>query len=481
MNPLRAVVVGAGISGLSFAHRLHTLSQAAGKALDLTVLEAGDHAGGVIRTLRHDDCLLETGPDCWAGNKPAGVSLCRELGLEGQLVGTRQGLRRSFILHKGRLERLPEGFFLLSPMSVRALLATPLLSLGGKLRMGMDLIARPRRDTGDESLADFVRRRFGREALARIAQPMVAGIYNADPEKLSLQATFPQFLDMERQHGSVIRALRRKATTEAKTGAGDGAEIAKAAGPRYGMFVSLRDGMSTLTDALAAALPTGCLRLNTAVTGLSRQGQTWQVQTGQETRQADLLCLALPAHVSARLLAPAYPQAGAALAGFEYGGATVVNFVFDRAQVKHAMDGMGAVIPVVEGRDIVAFSFSSVKFEGRAPEGKAVIRVFMGGALHPRLEGLDAGALAQVALRELRDLVGIDGQPRFTFAATHARAMAQYHVGHLDRVRQTRKLLDEINGLCVIGNAFDGVGMPDCIRGAQQAAQAALKAPTQPG
>ncbi len=474
MVPLRAVVVGAGISGLAFAHRLHVLAQQAGRPLELTLLESSNHAGGVIATLRHEDCLLETGPDCWAGNKPAGVSLCRELGLQDQLIGTRAGLRRSFILHKGKLQRLPEGFFLISPMSVGALLATPLLTFAGKLRMGLDLLRPARRDTGDESLADFVRRRFGREALERIAQPMVAGIYNADPEKLSLQATFPQFLEMERNHGSVIRALRKKAAAEARSGTSSGAEIAKAAGPRYGMFVSLARGMSTLPDALAAALPQGCLHLNTPVTGLTQAGGTWQVQTASGQHTADLVCLALPAHASARLLQPAHAQAGAALAAFEYGGATVVNFVFDRVQVKHAMDGMGAVIPVVEGRDIVAFSFSSVKFEGRAPEGKAVVRVFMGGALHPRLSGLSTDALAEVALRELRDLVGIEGQPRFTFAATHDQAMAQYHVGHLERVKQARNLLAEIGGLSVIGNAFDGVGIPDCIRGAEEAARQAL-------
>ncbi|MBK8207478.1 MAG: protoporphyrinogen oxidase [Planctomycetes bacterium] len=457
-------VIGAGISGLTAAYRL---SKAGAR---VTLFEGGDHTGGVIRTLHEQGCLLETGPDCWAGNKPAGVELVRELGLEAELIGTRQGVRRSFILHKGTLKRLPEGFFLISPMSLGALLKTPILSARGKLRMAYELVCPRKWGGGDESLASFVRRRFGVEALQRIAQPMIAGIYTADPEKLSLKATFPQFIAMEQEHGSVIAALRSKA----RSGAAGEKIDAKAAGPRYGMFVTLKQGMGTLTGALEAALPPGCLQRNTPVLALHATESAVSLALPDGPVQVDAAVLALPAHKAAGLLSGTDPALAGALSQVEYAGAAVVNFIFERTQISHAMDGIGAVIPAVENRRIVAFSFSSVKFEGRAPEGLAVVRVFMGGGTAPEVAKLPAAELTAVALAELRELIGVKGEPKFAVAAAHTGAMAQYHVGHLERVARIRELAARHARLAICGNAFDGVGIPDCIRGASEAVQSLL-------
>lgn len=462
------VVIGGGISGLTAAYRLHKAGAR------VTLLEASDHLGGVIGTVHHDGCLLETGPDCWASNKPAALELASELGLADQVIGTREGVRRSFILHHGTLQRLPEGFFLISPMSIKALIKTPILSWPGKLRMALELLTGVRRDDSDESLANFVRRRFGREALERIAQPMIAGIYTADPEKLSLKATFPAFIEMERKHGSVIKALRKRARSEAAK-APSGGEVSKAAGPRYGLFVTFRNGLSTLPDALVAALPEGAIRKGARVTALAKQGEGWSVQLDDETLQADAVVLALPAHASAALLRDTDAALADALSAVEYAGAAVVNFIFERAQIAHAMDGIGAVIPAVEKRRIVAFSFSSVKFEGRAPEGKAVVRVFMGGALQPEIARMSPGQQTQVALEELRELVGIKGEPQFSLAGSHQGAMAQYHVGHLERVAKIRELAKPYTNLAIAGNGFDGVGIPDCIRNANESCAALLK------
>jgi oxygen-dependent protoporphyrinogen oxidase len=450
-------VIGAGISGLAAAYRL----QAAGA--QPTVFEASGHAGGVIRTLHEHGCLLETGPDCWAGNKPAGTELVRELGLDDELIGTREGVRRSFILHKGTLKRLPEGFFLISPMSIGALMKTDVLSFRAKLRMATELF-RARGRVDDESLAAFVRRRFGREALERIAQPMIAGIYTADPEKLSLKATFPQFIEFEREYGSVIRALRSRARKAAQP------EMSKAAGPRYGMFVTLKRGMGSMIDALVKALPDGALRLNTRVNDLTVQADG--VRVGGE--RFDGAVLALPAHASASLLRDTDAELATALAAIEYAGAAVVNFIFKREQIAHAMDGIGAVIPAVEQRGLIAFSFSSVKFEGRAPEGLAIVRAFMGGALNPAVAAMPEDELVTVALNELRDLLGITGEPLFNVAASHRAAMAQYHVGHLGRVAAIHDLAAKHPRIALCGNAFDGVGTPDCVRGATQAVSGLL-------
>jgi protoporphyrinogen/coproporphyrinogen III oxidase len=447
------VVIGAGISGLTAAYRLHKAGAR------VTLLEAGPRVGGVIHTVREQGCLLETGPDCWASNKTAALDLVNELGLAGQVTGTREGVRRSFILHKGALQRLPEGFFLISPMSIKALLKTPILSWRGKARVAMELIRGARQDDRDESLASFMRRRFGNEALARIAQPMVAGIYTADPEKLSLKATFPDFLTMEREHGSVIKALRKRARSDS--------QVAKASGPRYGMFVTLKQGVGALTDALAGALPEGALRLNTPVRSLYRNANGWRVEAG-EVLPASAVVLALPAPAAASLLRETDTALAGALASVEYAGAAVVNFIFDRAQIAHALDGMGAVIPAVEGRKIIAVSFSSVKFEGRAPEGVAVVRVFLGGALQPEIAALPQREQVALALSELRSLIGARGEPKFALASPHPAAMAQYHVGHLDRVAKIRELAKAHPSLAIIGNGFDGVGIPDCIRNANE-------------
>lgn len=455
------VVIGGGISGLTAAYRLHKAG------VRVTLLEASDHLGGVIRTIKQGDCLLETGPDCWASNKPAALELATELGLAEQVIGTREGVRRSFILHKGELKRLPEGFFLISPMSIKALIRTPILSWPGKLRMALELFKRVRREESDESLAEFVRRRFGREALDRIAQPMIAGIYTADPEKLSLKATFPAFIEMERKHGSVIKALRSRAKGEGSRPQGGG-EVAKAAGPRYGLFITFKGGMSMLPDALSNALPPEAIQRNSPVQGLRREGDSWSVELTDRSLEADAVVLAVQSRISAGLLRATDETLCDALGAVEYAGAAVVNFVFDRAQIAHAMDGIGAVIPAVEHRRIVAFSFSSVKFEGRAPEGKAVVRVFMGGALQPEIARLPAEGQIEIAQQELRGLIGLRGEPKFALAESHLGAMAQYHVGHLERVARIRELAAEHPSLAIIGNGFDGVGIPDCVRHANE-------------
>lgn len=452
---MHIAVIGAGVSGLAAAYRLHR------SGARVTLLEAGGCAGGVIHTVHEQGCLLETGPDCWAGNKPAGVELARELGLEDQLIGTRQGVRRSFVLRKGKLVRLPEGFFLISPMSLGALVRTNVLSTRAKLRMALELVWPRRYGNADESLASFVRRRFGQEALDRIAQPMIAGIYTADPEKLSLKATFPQFMQYEQEFGSVIAALRRKSRAGS-------ADEAKAAGPRYGMFVTLKQGMGALIDALVNALPRDTLQLNTPVHAVMPGTEGVSLALPDGPVHVDGAVLALPAHKAAGLLAAADAPLAKALGTIEYAGATVANFVFDRAQVGHAMDGIGAVIPAIEGRRIIAFSFSSVKFEGRAPEGTAIVRVFMGGALAPEIARLPAAEQQAIALQEIRELASITGEPRFAHTTTHTGAMPQYHVGHQERVAAIRRLAARHTRLAIIGNAFDGVGTPDCIRNANE-------------
>ena len=465
MSENSVIVIGGGVSGLTAAYRLHEEARERGLKLDVKLLEASDHLGGVIRTVDHGDCLLELGPDCFASNKPAGLEMTTELGLDDELIETNPAHRRSFILHKGKLKPLPQGFFLLAPMSVGALLKTSVISWPGKFRMALELLKGKKKTPGDESLADFVVRRFGKEALDRIAQPMIAGIYTADPLKLSLEATFPAFLEMEQEYGSVIKALRTKHKKTAKKG------DARPAGPRYSLFVTFKRGMRVLTEALEAKLPEGCARKGVEVRSITRNGDGWRVElAGGESMDAAAVISALPAPRAAAIVEAANPALAGTLNSIPYAGAAVVNFIFERGQVKHPMDGIGCVIPAVEGRRIIAFSFSSVKFEGRAPEGKAIVRVFMGGALQPQLAAKSEEELTQIALEELRSLLGVEGEPLHSAVSRHGGAMAQYHIGHLEKVAKAKEQAAEMAGYALIGNGFDGIGIPDCIRNARAAA-----------
>jgi oxygen-dependent protoporphyrinogen oxidase len=469
------VVIGAGISGLTAAYR----AQQAGA--QVMIVEASAHTGGVLHTEKRDGFLLELGPDCFVSNKPAGVVLVRELGLESELIGTAGGnekLRQSFILHEGKLTPIPQGFFLLAPTSIEALRGASVLSWAGKLRVARELFIKARTDGADESLASFMERRFGREALDRIAQPMVAGIYTADPAKLSLKATFPQFMEMEREFGSVLRGMRRRAKQM---------QAEKASGPRYGLFVTLKSGVQALSDALVRATH-GSPLLNTRATKIERDGAKWRVEiepieparsagalhsgtlgNAAMALSADAVIVALPTHAAARLLNGVKPELARELAGVTYANSAVVNFAFDRAQIAHALDGMGFVVPHIEKREIVACSFSSVKFEGRAPAGKVLLRAFMGGALLPQQADYSDAQLIETALRELTQILGIKGAPLFAVAARHRASMAQYEVGHLDRLARIEALAAPLSGLRLIGNGYHGIGIPDCIARANDA------------
>jgi oxygen-dependent protoporphyrinogen oxidase len=469
------VVIGSGISGLAAAFR----AQQAGARV--TVVEAGARTGGVLHTRRRDGFLLELGPDCWVSNKPGAMELCRELGLESEIIGTAGGnekLRQSFILHEGKLVPIPQGFFLLAPTSIEALRGASVLSWAGKLRVARELFIKARADGADESLASFMERRFGKEALDRIAQPMVAGIYTADPAKLSLKATFPQFMDMEREFGSVLRGMRKRAREM---------HAHKAAGPRYGLFVTLKGGVQAMPDALAAKLGPGAIKLNSRATRVRRDGASWRVEvepvaaagapsSAAISLGADAVIVALPTHAAARLLQDVKPELALELAGVSYANSAVVNLAFERGQIAHELNGMGFVVPHVERREIVACSFSSVKFEGRAPGGKALLRAFMGGALLPQQAEYPESQLIETALRELSQILGIRGEPLFAVAARHRASMAQYEVGHLERLARIEALAAPLSGLKLIGNGYHGIGIPDCIARANGAVAALERA-----
>jgi oxygen-dependent protoporphyrinogen oxidase len=471
----RIAIIGGGISGLAAAHRLVERSAGLNVKPEILLLEGSQRTGGIIRTDRLDDFLLERGPDSFISEKPEAVALATAIGLADHLIETNDAHRRSFIARGRRLHPVPEGFHLLAPSRLWPFITTGVFSWTGKMRMALDLILPRRAANGerDESLAQFVRRRLGNEALERMAQPMVGGIYTADPERLSLRATMPRFLEMERQHRSLIRAMmkrRRRESEERSSGT---------SGARYNLFLSFDGGMQMLVDTLAARLPAGSVRLNTKAEALAFEGATrqWKIRVrGGETVRADAVCLALPAYAAAALLRDVEAQLASDLEAIPYASTATINLAWRRADIPHPLDGFGFVVPFIERRALLACTFSSVKFKGRAPEGHALLRAFVGGALQPEMFELDEETMTKRVLEDLRDLLGIERPPLLAVVAKWPRSMAQYHLGHLENVERIKRRLSALNGLHLAGNAYDGAGIPDCIRSGETAADNILTA-----
>ncbi|MCH8030021.1 MAG: protoporphyrinogen oxidase [Candidatus Dadabacteria bacterium] len=461
----KIIVVGGGISGLSAAHKLVELREERGLSVDITLLEAGPRVGGVISTRYEDGFIIEEGPDSFITTKPAALQLCSRIGLGDSIIPTNQHNRRTYILLDGKLLPLPDGFLLLAPTRFWPFIKSPVFSLAGKLRMIMEVVIPRRAADEDESLGSFVRRRFGAEALERVAQPLIGGIYASDPEKLSVKATMPRFLEMERQSGSVIRALLREQRASNQSGA-------EGSGARYGLIVSLRSGMQSLVDGLASRLPEGAVKLGTRVKSVEMASGRWIVSLDEgEGMEADGLIIAAPSFVASRLLEGLDSELSNDLGGIEYASSAVVNFGFNKSDIKQPLDGFGIVVPAVEKRAIIACSFSSVKFEGRAPEGKHLIRCFLGGALNPGVCDMDERDLSESAFNELRYILGGSFDPLFSYVSRYPSSMPQYMVGHLDLISEINGRVSEHSGLELAGNYFDGVGTPDCIRTGETAAE----------
>ena len=452
----RIVVVGAGITGLAAAHRLLELEP----SIQVTLLEASERLGGTIQTEHRDGFLLERGPDSFISEKPEALALAKRLGLESQLIQTNEAYRRSFIVRNGKLRAVPDGFQLLAPSRIWPFITSDIFSVAGKARMAADLFL-PRKSTnGDESLASFVRRRLGEEALARMAQPMVGGIYTADPETLSLRATLPRFLDMELKHRSLILAMLRQGRAQ-KSGT---------SGARYSLFLSFDRGMQVLVDALAQV--NAEIRLNTRVETLRLNDSGWTITTHNgEQLHADAVCLAIPAHVAASLVNDTSATLTQKLKAIKYASTATINFGYRRSAIAHPLNGFGFVVPFIEKRSLIACTFSSVKFSNRAPDEHVLLRAFAGGALQPEVFALDEATMTTKVEADLRELLGISEEPLFVEVAKWERSMPQYEVGHLDRINEIEKLVAEVPGLALAGNSYRGAGIPDCIRSGQVAAE----------
>lgn len=465
---LSVAVVGGGIAGLAAAHRLVELDP----TIRLTLYEAGDRLGGVLSNVRRDGYLIERSADMFTSRDPWALDLCRRVGIADELQGTRPENRRAFVVRRGKLLPIPEGFTLMSPAKAWPIITSPIFTPLGKLRMACDYFTRPRQEGADESLESFVVRHFGRETFDRLIQPLIGGIYTADPAKLSMQATLPQFVELERKFGSLIRGMRHTNPKRQR-----GPHDDQPSGARYGLFVTPRRGMSSLVEAIAGRLPSETVRLNARLERIEQSDSgRWQLSvSGDAAPQSfDALILAVPASLAASLLPGVCGELASLLGQIPYAGCCVAVTAFRREQIAHPCNGSGFVVPIAENRRIIAGSFSSQKFAGRAPDDRILLRIFIGGALQPELADLPDDDIRRLVRQELAELLGASGEPEFCDIVRWQGMMPQYHVGHLDLVAKIEARVASIPGFALAGNAYRGVGIPFCIRSGEQAAESIL-------
>ncbi len=468
--PRRIAVIGAGSAGLGAAYELTQRDP----SLEVHVYDAASHAGGKIRTLREDGFVIELGPDGFITIKHDVLKFVERIGLTDQLIQTNESGRQALVVSKGKLVPIPMGFQLLGPAQMWSFLKSPLLSPLGKLRVMCEPLIRGRDDEADESLASFIRRRFGGELLEKLVQPLAGGIYTADPEYLSMRCTFPRFVEMERRHGSVVRGLKKGLKAQRAAG-GSG----QASGARYGLFVSFKDGMDTLPKRLVELIGEHRMRLGHRVTALSPTDDgRWRLQDDRgndETYDAVVGACAAPA--LGGLLEDASEDVGSRLKAVPHTSSAVATLCYEKSQFEREPDSFGFVVPMAEGRPLIAASFTSVKYAGRAPEGKLLIRVFLGSAIDASALGGDDAGLIGSAHGQLVELLGVRGEPVLSRVDRYTNAMPQYHVGHMERIAELREAMGGLPPIELAGCGYDGVGIPDTLAAGVRAAGRVLGAP----
>ncbi len=479
-NSPHVVIIGGGITGLSAAFYLQRAARAAGLPVRYTLVDRGDRFGGKLVTETVDDFVVEGGPDSFITQKPWGLQLARELGLADQLIGTSEPRHKVYVLIKGRPRPMPDGLMLVVPTKIMPFALSSLISPLGKLRMGLDLFIPPRRDGADETMANFIRRRLGAEALDKIAEPLLAGIHNSESERQSILATFPRLREIEEKHGSLIRGMvaQRHAATSRRRDEATGRRDAESVDPSpprplapSSTFVTLKGGLGVLVDALVDALD-GRLIGGCGVAALDHDPaapRPYRVRLDDgETLEADVVILTAPSFVSAELLAPLAPDLAEGLRQIRYVTTGTVTLAYRKSEIGQPLDGYGLVIPHSERRRINAVTITSDKFAHRAPDDCTLVRVFVGGSRNPDVPHLDDQALLGLVRAELGATLGIRAEPLWSRIYRWARSNPQYDVGHLDRMDMLEALCPD--GLYLSGSAYRGVGIPDCVRQGKETA-----------
>jgi oxygen-dependent protoporphyrinogen oxidase len=465
--------VGGGISGLATAYALLERASTAGLSLRCTVLDAESSWGGKIVTHRVGEIITEAGPDSFLSQKPAGLELCTKLGLGDQLINTNETGKKACVLYKGRMHDLPEGLLSFVPRQLKPFLRSGLLTWTGLIRMGLEIAVPPGPSTGDESLAGFLRRRFGAQAYERLLEPLMAGIYAGDAGQMSLRATFPRFFELEQQHGSVVRGMMEAKKIASPASSGQ---------PRRTMFVSLKNGLGDLVTALTQRLTEQGveLRLGKRVEAIrvrSHELGRWMydlILQDQSALSAESVVLATPAYVSADLLRPLTPIAGGVLDLIPYASTATIAMAFPRAMMS-VIEGFGFIVPRAEQRDLIAATWTSLKWPHRAPADQLLVRCYVGGVGREDILQFDDAALTAKVRTELAALCGIRAEPSYTEVNRWWKAMPQYTLGHLERLAQLDLAVSRYPGLVLTGAGYRGVGIPDCIRDGGVAAERVVR------
>ena len=455
----RAVIIGGGITGLSAAYHLHELL---GGSTSIALLDSSSRLGGQIRTEKKEDYLLEGGPDTLLSHKPGGISLCEQLGMKDEIIRVGSSGRETQILHRGRLVSLPEGFMMMAPTRIWPTLASPLFSLTGKLRMGLERFLPPKPESReDESLSSFVTRRFGREVLERVAEPIIAGLFIADADNMSLKTHMPRFLEMEREHGSVTRAVARRMRDSGRRG-------------DHGYFAYLKGGLGRITEELLARLPGDCVRTGVRIDRIARNPATggWSIQIqGGRTLESDTVVFACPAHATASWVGELDGCLKRELERISYASCATISLVYPKADVSRPRNSFGFFVPRSERTPLLACSFVDAKFREWVPENRVLLRVFVGGA--PGVLDQDDLTLAGKMHEELGKILRIRREPVFHKVYRFPRSMPRYEVGYPARRESILRRIHEHPGLFLAGSAVGAVGLPDCILSGRQAAHAA--------
>ncbi len=457
----RIAIVGGGISGLAAAFALEERRRA-GEDLQFVIYEAGPRCGGVLFTEQVDGCVVEAGPDSFLTEKPWASDLCRRLGIEDQLIGSNDSIRKTYVLFRGRLTPLPDGLMFMVPTSLAPVLRSPLFSTAAKLRMAREWWFTPHQAYGDESVATLIERHYGAQMVERLADPLLAGVYGGAASELSARAVLPRMVEMEAKHGSLGRAMV--------------AARKSAKNPTPPIFTSLKEGMQQLADAVVANLPPENLRLNTLVEAVQKQDRGWVVSAGYASDHVDAVILALPASMAATLLEITCADVASELKSISYSSSLTLALGFDQHVRAALPPGFGFLVPRSEGRRLLATTFVHNKFPNRAAEDRALLRCFLGGTRDSQVLELSDDEVLKIVREELKEILGLAAEPLFSRIYRWKGAMAQYNVGHLERLARIESLLKQWPGLALAGNGYRGIGIPDCVHSGEVAAEQVLTA-----
>jgi oxygen-dependent protoporphyrinogen oxidase len=455
----RIAIIGGGISGLSAAFTIEEKRQS-GTDVEYVLFESSPRLGGVLVTDRVDGCLVEAGPDSFLTEKPWAADLCRKIGLGDQLIGSNDSERKTYIVAKGKLVVMPDGLMFMVPTKIMPTVFSPLFSLRTKIRMAAEWFHPPRQASEDETVAEMVERHYGSEMVDLLADPLLSGVYGGEASQLSVRAVLPRFADMESKHGSLGRAM-----LAARKKMGAAANV-----PARPLFTSLKEGMQQMVDALVARLDANALKTSSLVQSVIPQDDAWTVSAGYQSDQFDAVIIATPTHAAAAVLQGADENLSRDLGEIRYSSSVTVTLGYDEKVRRSLPPGFGFLVPRSEGRRMLAATFVHNKFPHRAPEDRALVRCFLGGARDEQILQTSDEEILEIVRGELRQIIALNAEPLFARVYKWKSAMAQYSVGHLERLQRIESLRQKLPGLALAGNGYNGIGVPDCVRSGAEAA-----------